>query len=146
MITIGRVFVGSLFVYSGWNKLIHPAEEFQYAIDQYQLFPSLIAKIISHTIPWVEFIFGAFLILGFLRKMSARILCLLSFGFIALLGSAMIRKINLENCGCFGVGIHLTPLQAFSLDSCLFLALLYLSFLKQQVFEIDGWIQKGKIG
>jgi hypothetical protein len=45
--------------------------------------------------------------------------------FIAALLSAIIRKIPLENCGCFGngSGIHFTPVQALIFD--LFLWVLF---------------------
>ena len=145
MSIIARILVGGIFVYSGWNKLVRPPQEFQYVIEQYQVFPAIFAKLVSYTIPWVEFIFGAFLIIGFFRMWSARILSCLCTGFIALLSSTLIRKINIGNCGCFGEGIHLTPTQALMLDSSLLLMLLYLSFVSKRKLELDSWLYKEKL-
>ncbi len=142
MSLIARLLVGGVFVYSGWSKLIHPSQEFQYVIEQYQAFPSFAAQLLSHTIPWVEFIFGVFLALGFVRFLSARILAALCIAFLSLLGSAVWRKIDLSNCGCFGSNMHLTPVQAFAFDSSLLVLLLYLVFSSKRFFELDEWLQR----
>ena len=142
MRAILRVCVGGLFVYSGWSKLIRPVQEFQYAIEQYQVFPALVAKIVSHVLPWTELICGAFLALGFMRLLSARVLSVLCFSFLSLLISAILRKIDLVNCGCFGEGIHLTPIQALTLDSCLLLLLVYFASSPKKVFELDGCLKR----
>jgi len=140
-----RVVVGGIFAYSGWNKLTHPAQEFQYLMEQYQLFSGAFIRMVSYILPWFEFVFGAFLILGFLRKTSARILSAMCMGFLWLLISTVVRGIHLEHCGCFGEAIQLTLSQAITLDSCLLAALLFLSFRSQKNFELDQWIKKDAI-
>ncbi len=137
---IARLLVGGVFCYSGWNKLTHPIEEFQYAIEQYQLFSSEWARMIAHVLPWVELVFGVFVLLGFLRSLSAFALSLLSVSFIALLGSSLARGIEIQNCGCFGKNIHLTPEQAIIVDGFLLILLLFLSSVKNTPLELDNWL------
>ena len=137
-----RVATGGLFAFSGWSKLTRPVQEFQYAMEQYQLFSALATRIISEFLPWFELVLGTFLILGFLRKISAVLLSLLNIGFLTVLISALIRGIDVANCGCFGESIHLTLPQAVAFDSGLLAALLFLTLCRENSFELDAWIQK----
>jgi len=140
LLLITRFVTGSLFVIAGWSKLSRPVQEFQYVIESYQIFPNFVIPVMAHVVPWVEFILGAFLILGYLRRLSAGILSVLCAGFIGLLTSAVVRGIDLGNCGCFGESIHLTPLQALGVDTCLLIALLYLVMNKKRVLDLDEWL------
>jgi len=140
LILILRIFLGSTFLYSGFNKLIRPVQEFQYSLEQYQVFPAWAYPIIGHGVPWIEVILGAFLILGFWRKASAYLLSLMTLSFIILLSSTVVRGLHLENCGCFGDAIHLTPPQAIGVDSCLLILLLLVARLPKTLFELDSWI------
>lgn len=144
LLILVRILVGGIFVYSGWNKLSRPVQEFQYMIEQYQTFPTSIAKLVSYSLPWIELCFGTFLIAGFLRKLSAQVLSILTLSFMVLLGSALFRGIPIENCGCFGESIHLSPIQALSFDTFLFLLLLYFSRSSEMSFELDRWLRKNK--
>lgn len=135
-----RVCLGFIFIYSGWHKLSRPIQEFEYVIEQYQTFPSSLIHLIALVVPWLEFLGGICLVLGFLRLWSARFLLSLSASFILLLSSILLRGIDLSHCGCFGEGIHLTVSQALVLDSLMALALTYLSVEKAGVVEISRWI------
>ena len=46
-----RLAVGGVFSYSGWNKLARPFQEFQFAIEQYRVFPGYLAKAIAIALP-----------------------------------------------------------------------------------------------
>lgn len=137
-----RICLGSVFLYSGFNKLIRPIEEFQFSLEQYQAFPTWSYTFIGHVIPWSELILGAFLLLGYWRKLSAHLLSLMTLSFIMLLASTMIRGLNLTNCGCFGDAIHLTPPQAIGVDSCLLILLLLVARYDKTPLELDSWIGK----
>lgn len=139
-----RVFTGAVFVYSGFQKLVMPIEEFQRQIEAYQFFPAMAIPLIARTVPWVELVGGAFFFLGFLRRASAFTLGCLSFSFIALLSFTLIQGIELGNCGCFGEGIRLSVKQALLLDGCLATILTYLFFHRPQYAELDQWIERGR--
>ena len=119
-----------------------PAEEFQYAIEAYQVFPSRINELASHVIPWVELLLGVFLIAGYFRKKVASALSLLTSTFLFLLLSTKIRGIEIASCGCFGEGIHLTVTQALFVDSVLFCVLLVIAKTKETFFEFDYYFNK----
>ena len=140
VIVLIRILTGALFTYSGWSKLISPVQEFEYVIEQYQLFPSPIIRLIAHALPWIELVFGTFLLIGFMRTFGAQVLCGLCAAFLLLLASTLIRGIDVGHCGCFGKGILLTVTQAFTLDSCLVLILMFLSTYQPQRFELDQWL------
>ena len=62
---------------------------------------------------------------------------------LAALGSTLVRGIPLENCGCFGGGIHLTAAQAMGLDSIL-LCLAYCAYrFGSSYAPLDAWIDRG---
>ncbi len=139
---LARCAAGGIFAYAGWGKLMRPVQEFQYVIEQYQLFPRSIVRLASHVLPWYELVFGIFLILGFMRAASARALWLLCFSFLLLLVSTMIRGIDIGHCGCFGEGIHLSIPQAITLDSSLLIAFTFFSLVRDHYLEIDSWFQR----
>ena len=140
LVTLMRLIAGGIFTYSGYNKLIKPVQEFQYVIEQYQTFPSFLVFWIAHILPWAEFIFGVFLVIGFLRFLSAGILSLMSLAFLILLSSSLIRGIDISHCGCFGEGIHLTAAQAVVLDSFLVMMLVFLSRYPFRFMELDQYL------
>ena len=59
-----RILLGAVFIFSGFQKLTHPAENFQAVIEKFEIVGGSAAAVLSHVIPWYEFVFGAFLVLG----------------------------------------------------------------------------------
>lgn len=121
-----RIFLGGVFFYSGFSKLIDPVENFSAVITSYQVLPAGWVWPVAFFLPWLELIFGTFLVLGFLTRASAAFLAALSGTFIVLLSRSMILKLPITECGCFGAGIVLAPWQALVLDTGLFLMALIL--------------------
>ncbi len=116
---LGRIFVGLIFAYSGFIKLMEPVENFRGAMAAYDVIPSAVIPLLSQVIPWAEFIFGIFLVIGYLPRISAGVLAGLSWSFVILVLITRIATGSLPvNCGCFGEGslIHLKPLQVVFLD------------------------------
>lgn len=97
-----RLILGGVFVYSGWLKAVAPAEEFAYAIETYRVVPAGFALIAAMAVPWLEIYLGVFLITGLFTGYSAFCLGALLLGFEGLLLQAMIRKLPVTSCGCFG--------------------------------------------
>jgi putative oxidoreductase len=95
-----RFVIGGVFIWAGVLKVADPLE-FAQTIKNYQAFPHDLVFIIALVLPWVEVLSGAGLIAGVLKRSSAFIVALLLAGFIALVGSALVRGID-TSCGCFG--------------------------------------------
>lgn len=132
-----RIFVGGVFVYSGWEKLSAPIENFMAIIEGYQFLKPPFISIAAHAVPWLELIFGAFLALGFLTRTSTVALaCFLMF-FIGLLLRSLLQHLPVSECGCFGSGIVLSPKQALILDSGLLMISLVLIGLRSRFLSLD---------
>lgn len=116
---LARLFVGLVFAYAGWTKLIEPMENFRGVVAQYEVIPYIFVPAIALILPWLEFIFGIFLIVGYTTRLSALILALISLGFVLLITATFFKTGQFpSDCGCFGKGslIHLTGWQVLLLD------------------------------
>ena len=143
-----RVFVGFVYAYAGFTKLIEPIENFRGSIMEYEFFPLALVPVIAHVIPWFEFIMGVFLLLGYAPKLSANAIALLSVGFVLLLASSdVLLKEGSKFCGCFGQNalIKLTVRQVFVMDCMIFFASLKMASLKKHIWSLDAvLVQKRK--
>lgn len=140
---LARILIGMLFMYSGFSKLIQPAEYFEIAVNQYQIVPEAMTHMISLVMPWIEWIGGAFLLLGYLTEISAGALALLTGAFQIVLGQAVIRKLPIDECGCFGGGfVHLTLYQSFVLDTILVLALIQIATAENHPATLDRYLNQ----
>ncbi len=101
--------LGAAFLYASLDKIAKPAD-FAKIVYHYRLIgpnPSLgylPANLLAVTLPWVEAVAGLFLILGVWRREAAATVSALLVVFLVAVGQALMRGINLENCGCFTVG------------------------------------------
>ncbi|MEE8424588.1 MAG: MauE/DoxX family redox-associated membrane protein [Elusimicrobiota bacterium] len=141
---IARSLVGLVLLVSGFHKAAAPAEEFAVVLEAYRILPAGIIPPLSYAIPFLEFFLGFALVLGFSSRKASAAAGGLFLLFIMALASTMLRGIPLENCGCFGGDIHLTPAQAMGLDSFL-VCLSYLAYRAGAFFApLDSWVQGGK--
>jgi uncharacterized membrane protein YphA (DoxX/SURF4 family) len=114
-----RIFLGLIFAYSGLTKLLEPVENFQGGMASYEIIPYSVIPFLARVIPWIEFLFGSFLILGYLPRISALVLAAMSWSFVLLiLTTRLVTGALPADCGCFGEGslIHLKPFQVLALD------------------------------
>ena len=140
LILIGRIMAGSLFFFSGLSKLSQPSEFFEVAINFYEIVPYSFVHGAAIIIPWVELIFGTFLLLGYCQHISAGILLGLTAIFQMVLAQAHIRQLPVDECGCFGGGlVHLTLLQSFALDTFLALVLIQVATSNFKGYSLDKW-------
>ena len=142
---LGRIFLGLVFAYSGYTKLIEPVENFRGAMAAYEIIPYLVIPFLAHVIPWVEFVFGVFLLLGYLSRVSALVLAGLSASFVLLILITRIATGALPaDCGCFGEGsfIHLKPMQVVFMDLCNTAIGILLAFFKDPPFSLDALLRK----
>jgi uncharacterized membrane protein YphA (DoxX/SURF4 family) len=142
---LGRMFLGLVFAYSGFIKLMEPVENFQGGMTAYEIIPYAVIPFLAHVIPWIEFLFGAFLILGYLPRMSALVLAFMSWSFVLLiLTTRLVTGTLPADCGCFGEGslIHLKPVQVLILDICNTLIGIRLALVKNHPFSLSAFLKK----
>lgn len=95
-----RLIVGGVFVWAGALKIADPLE-FARSIMNFRVVTPGPAFVVALVLPWVEFLSGAFLIIGVLKRSGALLISLMLAGFIGLVGLALGRGID-TSCGCFG--------------------------------------------
>lgn len=137
LLTFSRIFVGTLFVFSGLVKANDPTG-FGYKLQEY--FHVFHLDYLNDYSTWIavvicglEIIMGAFLLLGFYRKNVAwgLLLLILFFTFLTFY-SAFFEVVT--SCGCFGDAIPLTPWQSFIKDLILLVFIVI-------IFRYREWIR-----
>ncbi|MFC3560670.1 BT_3928 family protein [Pedobacter jamesrossensis] len=133
LLTISRIFVGVLFIFSGLIKANDPLG-FGYKLQEYfevfhMDFLSPAATGIAILLCTLEIVLGALLLLGFWgKKVSWGLLLLIIFFTLLTFVSAFFKVVT--SCGCFGDAIPLTPWQSFGKDIVLLVLIIYI-FLKK---------------
>ena len=141
---LARVFVGFFLAYAGFTKLIAPIENFRGVLAQYQVIPYAFLPFIAHVVPWLEFLAGVFMILGYAPRFTSLAAASLFLSFLIVLGASnVLLDSGSKDCGCFGEGslIHLTVHQIFILDFLNMLLSLKLAALKNQPLSLDNLLR-----
>ena len=97
--TVCRLLLGAIFIYTGLPKLMHPAE-FARLVYGYRILDPSLVNLVGITLPWVEVIAGAFLLIGILPQSSAAVIAGLLSVFIIGGFLALARGLEIK-CGCF---------------------------------------------
>ena len=142
-VTISRILVGTLFIFSGLVKAIDPLglaykmQEFfeVWAADGY--LPKLMnwlnnyATAFSIFMITLEVVLGVALLIGWQKKLTTWLLFLLTL-FFTFLTAFVLFSGKIRACGCFGDCIPLTPLQTFTKD--IILTVLIIAILTGQKY------------
>ncbi len=96
---LARWSLGAVFLYAGAIKVADPSG-FAQAIAAYHLLPALLINLAAITLPWVEIVAGASLIVGLLPRGGAFIVTCLLLIFACALALTLVRGIDIS-CGCF---------------------------------------------
>jgi uncharacterized membrane protein YphA (DoxX/SURF4 family) len=100
--------LGAVFLYASLDKIAQPGE-FARIVYHYQVIgPSarlgyVPANLFAVALPWIEALAGLLLIAGVWRREAAAIVSALLLSFLAAVGWALYRGIDIQNCGCFTV-------------------------------------------
>ncbi|PZD78039.1 BT_3928 family protein [Mesonia sp. K7] len=138
LVNFARVFVGILFIFSGFVKLNDPLG-FSYKLQEYFSpgvldIPFLVPYALGLAIILViaEILLGVALLLGYAKKFTkwSLLLMILFFTFLTFY-SAYFNKVT--DCGCFGDAIPLTPWQSFYKDIILLVLILIIFFYDQHI-------------
>jgi len=134
-----RLFAGIAFIYSAATKLPMQSQ-FVDIVKGYHLLPDPLATAYGTVVPWIEFLIGAYLVLGLLIKPSVIITILLGISFMIANISGIFR--GLEYCGsCFGEAFPLSASHALIFDCFLILAAIILLVTKadDMILSLDRW-------
>lgn len=133
LVSISRIFVGLLFLVSGFVKLNDPLG-FAYKLQEYfgtdvlnLPFFEPYALGIAVIVVVFEVVLGIFLLIGYKPKFTvwSLLLMIIFFTFLTFY-SAYFDKV--KDCGCFGDAMPLTPWQSFTKDIVLLFFILILFF------------------
>ena len=95
-----RLVLSGVFVLAGALKLSDPAS-FAKDIANYRVLPDALVNLAAITLPWIEVLAGGMLMVGLWKKSSALLISLLLALFLAGIGQAVYRHLDIH-CGCFG--------------------------------------------
>jgi len=133
-----RVFVGVLFIVSGFIKLNDPVG-FSFKLEEY-FSPSVLdlaifipyALSISILVVILEVILGVMLLIGYKVKFTLwSLLGMIVFFTFLTFYSAYFNKVT--DCGCFGDAIKLTPWESFTKDIVLLVMIVILFIGKKYI-------------
>lgn len=104
----------------------------------------LMEEVVARVLPWGEFFAGIFLVLGFGLKWDLRVISILLWVFLATVGQALIRRLPLEECGCFGDMISFPLPVVLMMDAVLLLLVRWMSrrIADASVFGLDRYLQR----
>ena len=141
VVLAARLLIGGMFVYASIYKVFDPAG-FAVSIRNYMIIPASWSNIVALTLPWIEIVAGAFLILGVHVRPSA----LLTTGMLGVFLGAIIYAFSIGldiDCGCFssaatsGGRIGLIHIAR---DASLFLISLFILVLDSGNFRIASFL------
>lgn len=94
-----RICVGSVFIYASMSKIPYPAQ-FAEATANYRLVPYWLLNLGAVILPWVEFVCGLFLVIGFMTRASAILIACMMILFNVMVLINMIWGAPIT-CGCY---------------------------------------------
>ena len=138
LLCITRIFMGVIFIFASWEKILYPAN-FAEIVSNYKVLPVVLINPVAIMLPYLEAVCGVLLIINFKAKGSSLIYIILMFIFISFMFSAFIRNLDIQ-CGCFTVSPEATKNIIFSLirDSSLFIIGCTYFFTNKQIMEKDN--------
>jgi putative oxidoreductase len=94
-----RLCVGGFFLYASMSKIPYPAQ-FAEATANYRLVPYWLLNPVAVVLPWVEFVCGLFLVIGFTSRASVVLIgiLLVLFNIMVLINMYWGAPIS---CGCY---------------------------------------------
>ena len=101
--------LGAVFIYASWDKIAQP-REFARIVYHYQIIgPSqalgyVPANLLAVTLPWIEMVTGALLVVGVWRREAAAMAAAMLVAFVVAVSWALFNGIDIANCGCFSLG------------------------------------------
>lgn len=151
VVVVSAILLGLILLLSGTGKLPGQAEFVDALLGSF--WTPTTAYFIGYCLPWLETVFGLFLLLGLFPRIVAALCLPLIAGFIANNSWALVNGVEKfpECMYCFGIWEEflgaLSPLGALVLDIVLLgLALIILWLHKENFLTFHPWFIKRKRG
>jgi putative oxidoreductase len=96
---VSRLILGGLFIYASYDKIFNPLA-FAQIIHNYRLVGPGLINVPAIILPWIEFIAGILLIVGYKFRGADLIIGGMLIAYITMLAITAHRGINIS-CGCF---------------------------------------------
>ena len=106
-----RLLIGIVLVATGVAKLLD-IPGFAEVLSHYQIFDGMLFyTIIAYTLPMIELGIACSLLFRWQERWGILAAAVLHLGFIIVLSVTLMRGLEIDNCGCFGVYLArpLTP-------------------------------------
>ncbi|MFB3879657.1 MAG: MauE/DoxX family redox-associated membrane protein [Armatimonadota bacterium] len=94
-----RLLIGGIFIYTALPKVLRP-DDFARLVSGYRLLDPGLVALAGVTMPWIELIAGAFLVIGIIPRSSALVAAGLLIAFMVAGALALLRGLHIS-CGCF---------------------------------------------
>jgi len=136
--------IGGIFIVSGFEKLVHPYENFLYVIQSYDVLDKNIDELTAAFFPWIEFIAGSFVLFGLWLSVSLRVVWCLTVIFLIVVSQAVFRNLPIHECGCFGelLSIPIPVILIFDSSLIVIMTLLRRMIECTRFFSLDRYFQK----
>jgi putative oxidoreductase len=94
-----RLYIGFVFLYACWHKLIHPGS---FAIDvaTYQILPLYLVNLMAVVLPWIELATGIMIVIGWRTRAASLLIAGMMAIFIMAIAIALHKGLDMA-CGCF---------------------------------------------
>lgn len=140
-----RLYLGWLFVWASWHKILHPAA-FALDVATYQLLPLSLINAQALILPWLELLCGVLLVLGFRTRAAALLMTGMMLMFMAALGWALYQGLDMS-CGCFASSSEHDPISMRTLlrDAGWLALCLYVLFLDRRPLGLDRLLARRSI-
>ena len=96
---LARFILGGVFIYAGFDKILHPSA-FAQVVYNYKILPDPLINLTAIVLPCLELVLGIFLIIQFWMPGTVVISSLLLITFIGALTFNVARGLDVS-CGCF---------------------------------------------
>lgn len=97
---IARIGLACIFLYAAHDKFLYPGD-FAINVVAYKILPSSLVNITAVILPSLEIVLGIALLIGLFPRGTSLIVGVLMLIFMAAFALAMIKGVNLADCGCF---------------------------------------------
>ncbi|MBW1678539.1 MAG: DoxX family membrane protein [Deltaproteobacteria bacterium] len=136
-----RIVLGVGFIYSSWDKILHP-EQFAQSVLNYRVLPPESVNLLAIILPWLEIVCGIFLLLGLFTGGSILVIIFMVTVFLVAIGSALIRGIDIS-CGCFpSNGAHGINILYLLRDMTIFAFAIQVLRYDRRILSLDNLINK----
>jgi uncharacterized membrane protein YphA (DoxX/SURF4 family) len=138
-----RIVVGGIFLLFGAIKAFEPKEAFFQSIRDYHILPEQTIVAFAYTMIALEIIVGICFLFGLFTQWAAWGVAGLLLLFIVAITQAIIRGLELSDCGCSGSLIKLgeTPGTVLFRDALMFIAVLWFILKKNIKWTLDYWLE-----